>query len=68
MAIGPTVLGHTLATLKTVLLGFAVFLIGAAGEQPNERMARVHEVGLARLAAAIACGSSTTSAPARPAT
>jgi hypothetical protein len=38
---------------RALLLGFAVFLIGAAGEQPNARMARVHEVGLARLAAAI---------------
>ena len=27
MAIGPTVLGHTLATLKTVLLGFAVSIL-----------------------------------------
>lgn len=38
---------------RALLLGFAVFLIGAAGEQPNTRMVRVHEVGLARLAAAI---------------
>ena len=38
---------------RALLLGFAVFLIGAAGEQPNARMVRVHEVGLARLAAAI---------------
>ncbi len=38
---------------RALLLGFAVFLIGTAGEQPNARMARVHEVGLARLAAAI---------------
>ncbi|MFA7249575.1 MAG: phosphotransferase [Dehalococcoidia bacterium] len=38
---------------RALLLGFAVFLIGAAGEQPNERMALVHEVGLARIAAAI---------------
>ena len=38
---------------RALLLGFAVFLIGAAGTQPNERMVRVHEVGLARLAAAI---------------
>jgi Ser/Thr protein kinase RdoA (MazF antagonist) len=39
---------------RALLLGFAVFLIGAAGEQPNARMARVHEVGLQRLGAAIA--------------
>ncbi len=38
---------------RALLLGFAVFLIGAAAEQPNDRMVRVHEVGLARLAAAI---------------
>ena len=38
---------------RALLLGFAVFLISAAGEQPNTRMVRVHEVGLARLAAAI---------------
>ena len=38
---------------RALLLAVAVFLIGAAGEQPNERMARVHQVGLARLAAAI---------------
>jgi hypothetical protein len=36
-----------------LLLAFAVFLIGASGEQLNERMARVHEVGLTRLATAI---------------
>ncbi len=38
---------------RALLLGFAVFLIGAAGEQPNERMARVHEIGVARIATAI---------------
>ncbi|MGE3856540.1 MAG: phosphotransferase family protein, partial [Dehalococcoidia bacterium] len=38
---------------RALLLAFAVFLIGAAGEQPNVRMVRVHEVGLARLGAAI---------------
>lgn len=38
---------------RGLLLAFAVFLIGAAGEQPNARMTRVHEVGLARLATAI---------------
>ncbi len=36
-----------------LLLSFAVFTIGAAGEQPNERMRAVHEVGLQRLAGAI---------------
>lgn len=38
---------------RALLLGFAVFLIGSNGEQPNERMARVHEVGLSRLAVAL---------------
>lgn len=38
---------------RALLLAFAVFLIGAAGEQPNDRMVRVHQVGLDRLAAAI---------------
>ncbi|MSQ31389.1 MAG: hypothetical protein EXR64_05105 [Dehalococcoidia bacterium] len=38
---------------RALLLGFAVFLIGAAGEQPNDRMTLVHEVGLGRLAAAL---------------
>ncbi len=38
---------------RGLLLGFVVFLIGAGAEQPNERMARVHEVGLARLASAL---------------
>ncbi len=36
-----------------LLLSFAVFTIGAAGEQPNERMRAVHAVGLQRLAGAI---------------
>jgi Ser/Thr protein kinase RdoA (MazF antagonist) len=53
------VAGYSLETARVdyrraLLLAFAVFLIGAAGEQPNARMARVHEVGIARLAAAIA--------------
>ena len=36
---------------RALLMGFAVFLIGAAAEQPNARMGVVHQVGLARLAA-----------------
>jgi hypothetical protein len=36
-----------------LLMSFAVFTIGAAGEQPNERMRAVHETGLWRLAYAI---------------
>ncbi len=36
-----------------LLLSFAVFTIGAAGEQPNERMRAVHATGLQRLAGAI---------------
>lgn len=34
-------------------LAFATFAIGAAGQQSNARMRAVHDVGLARLAAAI---------------
>lgn len=37
----------------SLILGLAVFLIGAAGEQPNERMERVHESSIARLVRAI---------------
>jgi len=38
----------------SLLLSFAVFAIGAAGPPASERMGVVHEVGLERLAAAIA--------------
>lgn len=38
----------------SLLLSFAVFAIGAAGPPAEERMRAVHEVGLERLAAAIA--------------
>lgn len=37
----------------SLLLGFAVFTIGAAGPSTSERMDRVHRTGLARLGAAI---------------
>ncbi|MDA0271502.1 MAG: phosphotransferase [Chloroflexi bacterium] len=50
--------GYTIDECKrdyatSLLLSFAVFAIGAAGAQASERMRLVHEVGLARLAAAI---------------